>query len=88
MGLRLAGAGNQVGLTEPQIMSFAAALSSVGIEAEAGGTAFSKVMTEMQRATTKGGKSLNQFAKISGMSASDFKKDIRKRCCWGDNEIH
>lgn len=78
MGLRLAGAGNQVGLTEPQIMSFAAALSSVGIEAEAGGTAFSKVMTEMQRATTKGGESLNQFAEIAGMSASDFKEAFEK----------
>lgn len=78
MGLRLAGAGKQVGLTEPQIMSFAAALSSVGIEAEAGGTAFSKVMTEMQRATTEGGESLNNFAEIAGMSASDFKEAFEK----------
>lgn len=74
MGLRLAGAGSQVGMTEPQIMSFAAALSSVGIEAEAGGSAFSKVMVDMQLATEKGGKKLNQFAKVAGMSASDFKK--------------
>lgn len=44
MGLRLAGAGKQVGMSQAEIMSFAAALSSVGIEAEAGGTAFSKVM--------------------------------------------
>lgn len=74
MGLRLAGAGSQVGMTEPQIMSFAAALSSVGIEAEAGGSAFSKVMVDMQLATEKGGEKLNQFAKVAGMSASDFKK--------------
>lgn len=74
MGLRLAGAGKQVGLSEAQIVSFAGALSSVGIEAEAGGTAFSKVMTEIQRASTEGGESLNQFAEIAGMSASDFKK--------------
>lgn len=74
MGLRLAGAGNQIGMTEAQTMSFAAALSSVGIEAEAGGSAFSKVMVDMQLATEKGGKKLNQFAKVAGMSASDFKK--------------
>ncbi|WP_226892405.1 phage tail tape measure protein [Paraclostridium bifermentans] len=74
MGLRLAGAGNQVGMTEAQIMSFAAALSSVGIEAEAGGSAFSKVMVEMQLAAEKGGSKLNNFAKVAGMSASDFKK--------------
>ncbi|MFA8306615.1 phage tail tape measure protein, partial [Paenibacillus alvei] len=39
MGLRLAGAGHQIGLTEAQTLSFAGALSSVGIEAEAGGSA-------------------------------------------------
>ena len=56
MGLRLAGAGKQVGMTEAQIMSFAGALSSVGIEAEAGGSAFSKVMMQMQLATETTGK--------------------------------
>ncbi|MDY7044034.1 phage tail tape measure protein [Virgibacillus sp. M23] len=74
MAMRLAGAGAQVGLTEAEIMSFAAALSSVGIEAEAGGSAFSKVMVNMQLAVEKGGDSLNNFAKVAGMSASDFKK--------------
>lgn len=42
------------------------------------GTAFSKVMTEMQRATTEGGESLNNFAEIAGMSASDFKEAFEK----------
>ena len=74
MGLRLAGAGAQVGLTEAQIMSFAAALSSVGIEAEAGGSAFSKVMVQIQLAVERGGKELQQFAKVAGMSSSEFKK--------------
>jgi TP901 family phage tail tape measure protein len=36
MALRLAGAGAQVGMTEPQILGFAGALSSVCINAEAG----------------------------------------------------
>jgi TP901 family phage tail tape measure protein len=40
MGMRLAGAGSQIGLTEAQTMSLAGALSSVGIEAEAGGSSF------------------------------------------------
>ena len=78
MGLRLAGAGKQIGLTEAQTMSFAAALSSVGIEAEAGGSAFSKVMVDMQLATEKGGKKLEQFAKVAGMSASEFKTAFEK----------
>ena len=78
MGLRLAGAGSQIGLTEAQTMSFAAALSSVGIEAEAGGSAFSKVMVDMQLATEKGGKKLQQFASVAGMSSSEFKKAFEK----------
>lgn len=78
MGLRLAGAGKQIGLTEAQTMSFAAALSSVGIEAEVGGSAFSKVMVDMQLATEKGGKKLQQFASVAGMSSSEFKKAFEK----------
>src|SRR5699024_1987115 len=74
MGLRLAGAGNQIGLTEDQILSFAGALSSVGISAEAGGTAFSRVMLEMNTAVINGGKELEKFADIAGASTGDFAK--------------
>lgn len=65
MGLRLAGAGHQVGMSEAQIMGFAAALSSVGIEAEAGGSAFSKVMIQMQLAVESG---TNAFAGLESLS--------------------
>ena len=78
MGLRLAGAGKQVGLSEAQILSFAGALSSVGIEAEAGGSAISKVFVDMQLATEKGGQGLKDFAKVAGMSAKDFKQAFEK----------
>lgn len=78
MGMRLAGAGNQIGLTEAQIMSFAGALSSVGIEAEAGGTAFSKVMIELQSAVENGGKALDDFARVANMSAEDFAKAFKE----------
>lgn len=73
MGLRLAGAGAQVGMTEDQILSFAGALSSVGIEAEAGGSAFSRVMVQMQLAVENGNDQLEQFAQVSGMSVEQFK---------------
>lgn len=72
MGMRLAGAGSQIGLTEAQIMSFAGALSSVGIEAEAGGSAFSKVMIEMQLATETQSKKLEDFARVAGMTGEEF----------------
>lgn len=72
MAMRIAGAGHQVGLTEAQIMSFSGALSSVGIEAEAGGTAFSNLISKMSLATQKGGEQLEQFASVAGMSADEF----------------
>ncbi|NPV44802.1 MAG: phage tail tape measure protein [Firmicutes bacterium] len=78
MAMRLVGAGAQVGLTEAQIMSFAAALSSVGIAAEAGGSAFSKVMIEMATAVATGGDSLKLFAQVAGMSVKDFKKAFKE----------
>lgn len=78
MGMRLAGAGNQIGLTEAQIMSFAGALSSVGIEAEAGGTAFSKVMIELQSAVENGGKTLEDFANVANMTSEQFAKAFKE----------
>lgn len=78
MGMGLAGAGSQIGLTEAQIMGFAGALSSVGIEAQAGGSAFSKVMIEMQLATETNSKKLKDFAKVAGMSSKDFKKAFQE----------
>ncbi|WP_148361079.1 phage tail tape measure protein, partial [Clostridium ihumii] len=78
MGMRLAGAGTQIGLTEAQIMGLSAGLSSVGIEAEAGGSAFSKVMIEMQLAVETGSESLNDFAQVAGMSADEFSNAFKK----------
>ncbi|HIX42799.1 MAG TPA: phage tail tape measure protein [Candidatus Kurthia intestinigallinarum] len=54
MAMRLAGAGTIVGMSEPDILGLSAALSSVGIEAEAGGSSISKLMVNMQLASAKG----------------------------------
>ncbi len=78
MGLRIAGAGSQIGLTEAQILSFAGALSSVGIEAESGGSAISRVMVDMANAVASGGQKLEQFAQVSGMSAAQFQQAFEK----------
>ena len=73
MSLRLAAAGHQVGLSEAQILGFAAALSSVGIEAEMGGSAFSKALVKMEVAAATGGEALDDFARVSGLTAEGFK---------------
>ncbi|HLS55743.1 MAG TPA: phage tail tape measure protein [Zeimonas sp.] len=77
MGLRIAGAGKQVGLTEAQILGFAGALSSVGIRAEAGGSAISRFMIQMASAVTEGGDQLATFAEVAGMSADQFARAFR-----------
>ena len=74
MSMRLAGAGHQVGLSEAQILAFATALSSLGIEAEMGGSAFSKALVKMEVAAATGGESLADFAQIAGVSVKQFKE--------------
>lgn len=66
MALRLAGAGQVAGLTQAEILGIAAAASSLGIEAEAGGTAISRLLRMMQMAPDK-------FAKLIGVTVVEFK---------------
>lgn len=73
MGMRIAAAGDQINLSEADIMAYSASLSSVGIEAEAGGTAFSKMLSKLQIAVETG-KGLEDYAGVAGMTGSEFKQ--------------
>ncbi|ACU93993.1 phage tail tape measure protein, TP901 family [Cryptobacterium curtum DSM 15641] len=73
MGMRIAGAGHQIGLTDDQILAVAASLSSVGIEAEAGGTAISTIMSNIDKEVATNGKHLEDWARVAGMSSEEFK---------------
>ena len=72
MSSRLAASSRLVGITTPNVLGLATAMSSVGIEAEAGGTAMSTVMTKVDKAVASGGEKLQNFANVAGMSAEDF----------------
>lgn len=74
MSMRLAAAGAQAGMSEADILGISAALSSLGIEAQAGGTAFSKVITRLQLAVETGSDDLDMLAAVAGMTADEFKK--------------
>ena len=78
MALRLAGAGRTIGLTEAEVLAFASSLSSVGIQAEAGGTAFSAFMVEVAKAVTTGNKNLQGFAAVAGMTAAEFQQAFQQ----------
>ena len=69
---RLAGAGNLIGLTQAEILGMAAAVSSVGINAEAGGTAFSRIFSDMDAAVQTGNKDLEVFGRLLGRTGGEF----------------
>lgn len=72
MGLRIAAAGRFAGMTTDQVLAMASALSSVGLEAEAGGTAVSRVITQINSDVSSGSDRLSEYAHVAGMSAEDF----------------
>jgi TP901 family phage tail tape measure protein len=72
MSTRLAAAGTIAGLTTTDILGLATAMSSVNINAEAGGTAMTQTLTGISKAVSEGGDKLEQLASVSGMSAQEF----------------
>lgn len=74
LGQRAAAAGGQIGLSEADVLGFASAITSTGQNVEAGGTAISKVFTKINTATSEGGAKLEGFARVAGLSASQFQR--------------
>lgn len=72
MSNRLASAGTIAGLSTTDVFALAAAMSSVGIEAEAGGTAMTQTLTSISQAVSAGGDDLNRLAQVSGKTAQEF----------------
>lgn len=72
MSLRIAGAANALGIPEAKIAAIAATLSSVGIEAEAGGTAISTLLVDMAAAVSEGGEELDAFAAAAKTTGAEF----------------
>ena len=79
MAQRLSGMGKQTNMAEADVLGLAAALSTVGIEAEAGGSAMTQVMNKMQNAVASGGDGLQKFASAAGVSANEFANAFRTR---------
>lgn len=70
--LRLSGTGTTVGMAEKDIVAMSAAMAGVGIRAEAGGSAMSKVMSKINTAVKDGGENLQGFADVAGISGKEF----------------
>lgn len=80
---RLAAGGKLAGLTAPDILGLATAMSSVGIEAEAGGTAMTQTLTAIGNAVSLTGKGaaddLNLIAKTAGMTSEEFQQAWKEK---------
>ncbi len=74
MALNMGATGSVVGMSAQDILAYSTALSSLGVEAAAGGSAVSRIWMDIQTAVSTGGKALNKFAKLSGKSSAEFKK--------------
>ena len=69
---RIASSGQLAGLSSADISAIGAAFSSVGIQAEAGGTAVQTTLLKLTEAVANGGADLENFARLSGLGASEF----------------
>lgn len=77
MAMRISGAGKQLGMSEADVLGVAAALSSVGIEAEAGGSAISTIMSNIDKVVASGSEGVKRYADDMGMSVDDFLTTMR-----------
>ncbi len=78
MATNMASAASLAGFTEAETMALAAALSSVGIEAAAGGTSAARLISSMQVAVETGNEELANFAKVAGVTAREFTEIWKK----------
>lgn len=78
MSMRIAAAGKQIGMSEADVLGMATALSSMGIEAEAGGTAISTIMSNIDKAVATNSDKLSIWAEAAGMSAETFANAWKK----------
>lgn len=78
MAQNIAGAGKAVGLSEADVLGLANALSSVGIEAEAGGSAVSNILIDMARAAKTGAPQLKTWASVTGQTVDEFKRMMQQ----------
>lgn len=70
-GSRLSGL-STVGFTPDEILGWGTAMAETGLNAEAGGTAFSTAVKDMQAAAVEGGPDLTTMANIAGTTADEF----------------
>lgn len=72
MAMRIAGAGKQIGLSAADVLGLSTALTSLGIEAEMGGTAISTIMSNIDKSVALNNDKLQTWAQTAGMTTEQF----------------
>lgn len=74
MATRLSRSVSVLGFTETEVLGLSAAMSSVGINAEAGGSSMGRVAQKINSAVLASGEDLQKLAQISGTTNEEFSK--------------
>ena len=72
MAQRMGATGTAVGISAQDVLAYSTALSSLGVEAEAGGSSISRIWMDIQTQVSTGGELLGEFAKVSGKTTKEF----------------
>ena len=80
MSQGMAAAANIAGMSGTDVLAISAAVGSLGIEAAAGSTSMSQLITKLYKATETGDQ-LEQIAAVAGMTGAEFKQ------AWGTDAV-
>jgi len=80
MAQGIAASASLAGMSEADMLALSAAVTSLGIETQAGSTSMSKLISELMKAVETGEK-LDEFASIANMTANEFSE------VWGRNAV-
>lgn len=80
MAQGIAASASLAGMTEADMVALSAAVTSLGIETQAGSTSMSRLISELMKAVETGD-NLTEFASIANMTAEGFAE------AWGNNAV-
>ena len=80
MAQGIAAAGSLAGMSEADMVALSAAVTSLGIETQAGASSMSRLIQQLNTAVETGDQ-LEEFASIAGMTGEEFKK------AWGEDAV-
>lgn len=69
---RLTGTGQLIGASEADVLGLASAMANLGIQAELGGGAMSRVLLRLYQTVKSGGDGLERLAEVAGMTGAQF----------------